>query len=96
MLSRRRILLGAAATSSLLGLTALRATALSTEPMAADDLEALALACTGVTSHSQLVADARLLLDDEIKRGVKPIGATSLVVCPLCHCAMQVSPDVSF
>lgn len=96
MLSRRSILLGAAAGSALLGLNVMRAAALSTEPMAPDDLKALALACDGVASHAQLVTNARLMLDDEIKRGVKPASASETVVCPLCHCSLQVLPDIGF
>jgi len=95
MLSRRGILLGAA-TTSLLGLGAVRAVALSTEPMAPSDLKALSLACSNLASHTQLIADARLMLDDEIKRGAKPANYTETVVCPFCRCAFQVSPDVSF
>lgn len=96
MLSRRSILLGAVATTSLLGLGAVRAIALSTEPMAPADLKAMSLACSNLSSHTQLVDDARLMLDDDIKRGVKPANYTETVVCPFCHCAFQVSPDVSF
>ena len=96
MLSRRGILLGAAATTSLLGLGGVRAFALSTEPMAPADLQALSLACSNLASHTQLVADARLMLDDEIKRGAKPANYTETVVCPFCHCAFQVFPNISF
>lgn len=95
MLSRRGILLGAAAATSLLGFGAVRAVALSTEPMAPSDLKALSLACNNLSSHTQLIADARLLLDGEIKRGAKPANYTETVVCPFCRCAFQVSPDIS-
>ena len=96
MLSRRSILLGAAAGTSLVGLGAMRAAALSTEPMAPEDLQALSLACSNLASHTQLVADARLLLDDAIRRGAKSPSTTEVVVCPFCHCAFQVSSGVSF
>lgn len=96
MLSRRAILLGAAAMTSVAGLSVARAWALSSEPLAPEDLRALSLACGSRSSHTQLLADARLMLDDAIKRGVKPANATETVVCPLCHCAFQVSPDISF
>lgn len=95
MVSRRKILMGAAAIS-ISGLGTARAWALSSEPLAPADLQALSLACTGATSHTQLLADARLMLDDAIKRGVKPANAKETVVCPLCHCAFKVSPDISF
>ncbi|MDY0870322.1 hypothetical protein [Dongia rigui] len=96
MPSRRKVLLGAGAMVSVAGLGVVRAWALSTEPLAPVDLEALSLACGGQSAHTQLLADARLLLDDAIKRGVKPADATETVVCPLCHCAFQVAPDISF
>lgn len=96
MPSRRKVLLGAGAMFSVVGLGGVRAWALSSEPMAPGDLQALSLACGGASSHTQLLADARLLLDDAIKRGAKPANATETVVCPLCHCAFQVSPDISF
>jgi hypothetical protein len=96
MPSRRKVLLGAGATISIAGLGAVRAWALSSEPLAPGDLQALSLACGGQSAHMQLLADARLLLDDAIKRGVKPANATEIVVCPLCHCAFQVSPDITF
>lgn len=96
MLSRRKVLLSAGATISVAGLSVARAWALSTEPMPPADLEALSLACSAPSSHMQLLADARLMLDDAIKRGVKPADATETVVYPLCHCAFQVSPDIKF
>lgn len=96
MLSRRNILLSAVATIPVAGLGVARAWALSTEPMEPADLEALSLACSAPSSHMQLLADARLMLDDAIKRGVKPANATETVICPLCHYAFQVSPDITF
>jgi len=96
MLSRRKVLLSAGATMSVAGLGVARAWALSTEPLAPGDLDALSLACGNPSSHTQLLADARLMLDDAVKRGVKPAQATETVVCPLCHCAFQVSADISF
>lgn len=95
MPSRRKILLGAGAMISVAGLGIARAWALSSEPLPPADLEALSLACNTPSSHTQLLADARLMLDDAIKRGVKPADATEMVVCPLCHCAFKVSPDLS-
>ena len=96
MLSRRNILLGAAAGTSLLAVGGVRAMALSSEPMAPSDLKAFALSCSGEASHRQLVADANWLLDAEIKRGVKKAADSEVVVCPLCHCSIQVTPDISF
>lgn len=93
MLSRRKLLLGAAATTSLLGLGALHAAALSSEPMTPSDLRALSLACDKSTSHAQLIGDARMLLVDAVKRGLKPADYSETVVCPFCRCAFQVSPD---
>jgi hypothetical protein len=96
MLSRRAILLGAGAMTSVAGLSVVRAWALSREPLAPEDIKALSLACGSPSSHTQLLADARLMLDDAIKRGVKPANATETIVCPLCRCSFQVSPDISF
>lgn len=96
MQSRRNVLLGAVAAGAVLGTGSLRAVALSSEPMAPEDLKALSLACSNLASHTQLVADARLLLDDEIKSGIKPANYLETVVCPFCHCAFQVSPDLGF
>lgn len=96
MLSRRDILLGAAAGTSLMAVGGVRVMALSSEPMAPEDLRAFALGCGGVASHQQLIADARWMLDEEIKRGVKTAADSEVVVCPLCHCSIQVTPDISF
>ena len=96
MLSRRNILLGAAAGTSLMALGGMRAMALSSEPMAQADLQAFALGCNGVASHQLLVADAKWLLGEEIKRGAKNATDSEVVVCPLCQCSIQVTPDISF
>jgi hypothetical protein len=96
MLSRRDILLGAAAGASLTAIGGMRAMALTSEPMAPEDLKAFALGCSGVASHQQLIADAKWLLNDEIKRGMKTAVDTETVVCPLCHCSIQVTSDISF
>jgi hypothetical protein len=96
MQTRRNILLGAGAAISSLGLGAVRAVALSEEPMAAEDLKALSLSCGNPASPAQLISDARGRLDDAIKSGAKPANAVDMVVCPLCHCAFQVSPGSGF
>jgi hypothetical protein len=96
MPSRRHLLLNAAAFTLVGTVGAKWARALSTEPMAPEDVSAFGLACGNQTSHTQLIKDARLMLDDAIKSGAKPAGATETVVCPLCHCAFQVSPDIGF
>jgi hypothetical protein len=96
MPSRRHLLLNAAAFTLAGTVGAKWARALSTEPMPLADMNALSLACGNQTSHAQLIQDARWLLDDAIKSGAKPAGATETVVCPLCHCAFQVTPDLGF
>ncbi|MBI2254008.1 MAG: hypothetical protein HYU58_05270 [Proteobacteria bacterium] len=96
MPTRRNILLNAAAFALVGTAGAKLAYALSSEPMAPEDLSALALACGNQTRHTQLISDARLLLDDAIKSGMKPAGTTETVVCPFCRCAFQVTPDIGF
>ncbi|WP_374651689.1 hypothetical protein [Dongia sp.] len=90
------MLLGAVAGSSILAIGATRAIALSSEPMAPADIQALALACGKPASHAQLIADARLILNAEIESGAKPADTTELVACPLCRCTFEVASDIRF
>lgn len=93
MLSRRNVLMGAAAGSALLGLGAAGARAFSIEPMPKDVEGAYALACGGVNSHAQLVADTRLALGGAVARGERPAKAEEIVVCPICGCKIVVTAD---
>lgn len=95
MLTRRHLLLTTAVTSAF-GLSAARAVALSTEPMAAEDLRAMRLACGGALSHAELVAEARLFLDGQVQAGERAADYSETIRCPLCACSLQVVPEIRF
>lgn len=93
MLSRRNVLMSAAAGSAVLALGAAGARAFTIEPMPADVKSAYALACSGVSNHAQLIADTKLLLDGAVARGEAPAHAEEIVVCPICGCKIVVTAD---
>ena len=95
MLTRRNLLLTTAVTS-VFGLSAARAVALSAEPLAADDLRAMRLACGGALSHAELVAEARLYLDSQVQAGERSADYSETILCPLCACSLQVVPEFRF
>jgi hypothetical protein len=98
MLTRRRLLSGAAWG----GLAALagagRARALTIEPMPAPVSQAYALACKSpsLSEHAMLIADARSALKRQIASGAAKPDAVEFVVCPICGCRFTVSADASF
>ncbi|HVO01634.1 MAG TPA: hypothetical protein VMT54_05500 [Candidatus Cybelea sp.] len=91
MLTRRDLLNG-----TLLGGTALlagtaAARAFSIEPMPADVAAAYALRCSTTLGHGQLIQTTKTALDAQIAKGLKPVGAQEIVVCPICGCKIVVS-----
>jgi hypothetical protein len=96
MLTRRQMLLASATTVSAAGIGIVPALALSTEPMPPADAQAMALACGAAASHAELVAEARLMLDGEVKQGLLPANYDTTIVCPFCRCSLKVAPDVAF
>jgi hypothetical protein len=96
MLTRRALLNTALAGSAAFIGGAGAARAFSVEPMPADVAAAYALRCGGnVGGHDALMRDARAVLDGEIARGQRPLGAQEIVVCPICGCRMVVSAGSS-
>jgi hypothetical protein len=93
MLSRRNVLMGAAAGGAGLALGTAGASAFTIEPMPVDVKSAYALACGDSNSHSQLIADTKLLLDGAIARGKAPAHAEEIVICPICGCKIVVTAD---
>jgi anaerobic selenocysteine-containing dehydrogenase len=96
MLTRRQILLASATATSCLALGATGASALSSEPMAADDARALALACRATASHEEMVKAMRRQLEAEVTQGLRPAAYHETVACPFCSCGLNVTPDIAF
>lgn len=96
MMTRRQILLASATMVPAASLGVVPALALSTEPMAPADARAMALACGAAASHAELVAEARLLLDGEVKQGLLPANYDTTIVCPFCRCSLKVAPEIAF
>ncbi|HVO04799.1 MAG TPA: hypothetical protein VMT54_21575 [Candidatus Cybelea sp.] len=67
------------------------ARAFSFQAMPADVAASYALRCGNVGGHDQLMQQARVTLDGEIAKGLKPAGAQEIVICPICGCRMVVS-----
>lgn len=91
MLTRRYLLQASAA---LVAGAATPALALSEEPMPAADIEAINLACSNARdNHAALVAEARAMLDGEVKLGTRAANYDATIFCPLCHCSLRVTPE---
>lgn len=85
MLTRRQMLLNTVVFSAAFGAVASPASALSSEPMSADDAAAMALGCSAA-GHAALITQARRLF------GGEAAGYDATIFCPLCHCSLQVTP----
>jgi hypothetical protein len=95
MMTRRQLLSTAIAGSAAFMGGVSAAQAFTEQPMPpAVEAEYLA-GCASRTSagHSDLITQARALLQGEIASGVKPAGAEAIVTCPICGCRMVVTAD---
>jgi hypothetical protein len=98
MLTRRRLLSGAALGGLAAFASARRAGAFTIEPMPAPVKKAYALACKSPSlgDHATLIAEAQSALKREIATGAAKSDAVEVVVCPICGCRFTVSADASF
>ena len=93
MMTRRQLLGTAIAGSAAFMAGASAAQAFTVQPMPpAVEAEYLAgCAATNSTGHSDLITQARALLQGEIASGVKPADAEEVVTCPICGCRLVVT-----
>ncbi len=100
MLTRRKLMTGAALGGVAAALGARTAGALTREPMPAGVKAAYALACkvpaAGGGDHAALIAEAQAALKREIADGAAKADSVEVVVCPICGCRFTVTADSAF
>ena len=100
MLTRRKLLTGAALGGIAAGLGGRAALAFSIEPMSKPVAAAFALACRPAAAsgsdHSRLIAAVRAILKGKIVSGAVPASVEQVVVCPICGCRIIVTADASY
>jgi hypothetical protein len=100
MLTRRKLMTGAALGGVAVVLGGRPVAALTSEPMPAGVKAAYALACKSPAAsggdHAALIADAQAALRREIAGGMAKTDTVEVVVCPICGCRFSVTADSAF
>jgi hypothetical protein len=98
MLTRRRLLGGAALGGIAAALGGRAAAAFTVEPMPKHVASAFALACKPLAGgdHGQLIADSQKILRGEIAKGALSADARQIVFCPICGCRFTVTASAAY
>src|ERR1700730_11501246 len=98
MLTRRRLLGGAALGGVAAILAGRTAAAFTVEPMPKHVASAFALACKPLpgVDPGQLITDSQKILRGEIATGALPADARQVVFCPICGCRFTVTASAAY